>query len=329
MSKKYSKLKNYISKKMIMSHIYQPLMLIELIKGNGKASGKNIAKSFLSYDETQIDYYKKITTLMPFKYLSKHLNEIKKSKDSYSFDDFDLKENQKDELIKMCSNKLESYIKKRGIKKIFGHRTLASGVISGSVRYKVLLRAKNRCESCGISNKEKALEVDHILPRTRKGKDELINYQALCYTCNSQKSNKDDTNFKKVLDSYDNRKRGCIFCNVSQSKVVKSNELAVVIKDNYPVTKHHCLIIPKRHCADYFDLYQPEINAITQLINEMKIELQKKDKTIKGFNIGSNSGEVSGQTIFHCHIHLIPRRKGDTENPRGGVRGVIKDKQDY
>ena len=314
---------------MSMSHIYQPLMLIELIKGNGKASGSNIAKSFLSYDETQIDYYKKITTLMPFKYLSKHLNEIKKSKDHYSFEDFDLEENQKDELIKMCSSKLESYIKKRGIKKIFGHRTLASGVISGSVRYKVLLRAKNRCESCGISNKVKALEIDHILPRTKKGKDELINYQALCYTCNSQKSNKDDTNFKKVLESYNYRKKGCLFCNISKSKIIKSNELVVVIKDNYPVTKHHCLIIPKRHCLDYFDLYQPEINAISQLINEMKIELQKKDKTIKGFNIGNNSGEVSGQTIFHCHIHLIPRRKGDTENPKGGVRGVLKNKQSY
>jgi hypothetical protein len=245
MTKKYSKLKNYISKKMSMSHIYQPLMLIELIKGNGKASGNNIAKSFLSYDETQIDYYKKITTLMPFKYLSKHLNEINKSKDSYSFEDFDLEESQKDELIKMCQNKLDSYIKKRGVKKIFGHRTLASGVISGSVRYKVLLRAKNRCESCGISNKEKALEVDHIIPRTKGGKDELSNFQALCYTCNSQKSNKDDTHFKKILESYNHRKKGCIFCDISKNKIVKSNELAVVIKDNYPVTKHHCLIIPK------------------------------------------------------------------------------------
>jgi len=329
MSNKFLKLKNYITKKMSMSHIYQPLMLIELIKGNGKATGTNIAKSFLSYDETQIDYYKKITTLMPFKYLSKHLNEIKKSKDNYSFEDFDLNETQKNELIKLCNEKLQKYIKKRGIKKIFSHRTLASGIIPGSIRYKVLLRAKNRCESCGISNKEKALEVDHILPRTKKGKDELINYQALCYTCNSQKSNKDDTDFRKILESYNHRKKGCIFCDISKNKIVKSNELAVVIKDNYPVTKHHCLIIPKRHCSDYFDLYQPEINAISQLINEMKIELQKKDKTIKGFNIGNNSGEVSGQTIFHCHIHLIPRRKGDTENPRGGVRGVIKDKQGY
>jgi len=323
------KLKNYISKKMSMAHIYQPLMLIELIKGNGKASARNISKSFLSYDETQIDYYKKITTLMPFKYLSKHLSEIKKSKNTYLFEDFDLNEKQKDELVKLCNDKLENYINKRGIKKIFGHRTLASGVISGSIRYKVLLRAKNRCESCGISNKEKAIEVDHILPRTKKGKDELINYQALCYTCNSQKSNKDDTDFRKILESYNYRKKGCVFCNIPKDRIIKSNELAVVIKDNYPVTKHHCLIIPKRHCADYFDLYQPEINAISQLINEMKTELQKKDKTIKGFNIGNNSGEVSGQTIFHCHIHLIPRRKNDTDNPRGGVRGVITNKQNY
>ncbi len=329
MSKSYKKLKNYISNKMSMSHVYQPLMLIDLIKGNGKATGINIAKSFLSYDETQIDYYKKITSLMPFKYLSKHLNEIKKTKDNYSFEDFDLDENQKEELIKLCNEKLQNYIKKRGVKKIFGHRTLASGVISGSIRYKVLLRAKNRCESCGVSNKEKALEVDHIIPRTKGGKDELNNFQALCYTCNSQKSNKDDTHFRKIIESYKNRKKNCIFCDISKNKVVKFNELAVVIRDNYPVTKYHCLIIPKRHCADYFHLYQPEINAISQLINEMQIELQKKDKTIKGFNIGNNSGEVAGQTIFHCHIHLIPRRKGDTDNPRGGIRSVIKDKKNY
>jgi len=329
LSKKYKTLKNYISSKMSMSHIYQPLMLIELIKGNGKSTGRNIAKSFLEYDETQIDYYKKITTLMPFKYLSKHLNEIKKSKDDYSFEDFDLDNNQKDELIKLCNQKLEKYIKKRGIKKIFGHRTLASGVISGSIRYKVLLRAKNRCESCGISNDKKALEVDHIIPRTKGGKDELINYQALCYTCNSQKSNKDDTHFKKVLEGYNHRKKNCIFCDITKSKIIKSNELVVVIKDNFPVTKHHCLIIPKRHFVDYFDLYQPEINAISQLMNEIKVQLMKQDKSIKGFNIGNNSGEVAGQTIPHCHIHLIPRRKGDTDNPRGGVRGVIKGKQDY
>ena len=142
---------------MSMAHIYQPLMLIELIKGNGKTSGRNIAKSFLSYDETQIDYYKNRTLLMPFKYLSKHLKEIKRSKDNYIFEGFDLDENEKQDLIELCSKKLKKYIDKRGIKKIFHHRTLASGVISGSTRYKVLLRAKNRCENCGVKSTKKLL----------------------------------------------------------------------------------------------------------------------------------------------------------------------------
>jgi len=329
MSKNYTYLKNFISKKMRMSHIYQPLMLIELIKGNGKSTGRKIAKSFLDYDETQIEYYQNITKQMPFKFLSKHLKEIKRDKENYIFEDFDLTETQKQELIELCKEQLNKYINKRGIDNILQHRKKSSGYISGSVRFAVIDRAKTRCEGCGIDNKQRALEVDHIKPRSRKGKDELINYQALCYKCNSEKNNKSETNFRQVREDYNYREKNCIFCEVSSKKIIRENELAFVIYDNYPVTKHHCLIIPKRHIQKYFGLYQPEINAISQLINETQKDLEKKDKSIEGFNIGNNSGEVAGQTIHHCHIHLIPRRKGDTENPRGGVRGVIKDKQSY
>jgi len=329
MSKIFISLKNFISKKMRMSHIYQPLMLIELIKGNGKSTGRKISKSFLNYDESQIDYYSHITKIMPFKVLSKHLKELKRDKENYFFENFDLDESQKQELIELCEVKLKKEIDKRGLKKIYGHRTLSSGDISGSVRFAVLDRAKTKCESCGIDNKQRALEVDHIKPRSKKGKDELINYQALCYVCNTGKSNKSETNFRQVSESYNYREKNCIFCEVSSKKIIRENELAFVIYDNYPVTKHHCLIIPKRHIQKYSGLYQPEINAISQLLNETQKDLEKKDKLIEGFNIGNNSGEVAGQTINHCHIHLIPRRKGDTENPRGGVRGVIKDKQSY
>jgi len=325
----YKNLKDYISQKMRMSHIYQPLMLMELMKGKGKASGKKIAQAFLSYDETQIDYYKEIVKLMPFKYLSKHLKEIKRDKDKYYYDGFDLSDAQRKEIMELCHAKLDEYIDKRGLKKIFQHRTLASGVISGSVRYKVLTRAKNRCELCGISSKEKALEVDHIEPRSLGGKDELSNFQALCYTCNAQKGNKDNTEFKKIIDSYEHRENDCLFCKIPKSRIIKSNKLAYVIEDQYPVTKHHCLIITYRHSETYFDLYQPELNAINQLIKELQKELMSKDKTIEGFNIGTNLGEVSGQTIFHTHIHLIPRRRGDSKNPKGGVRGVIESKKSY
>jgi len=121
----------------------------------------------------------------------------------------------------------------------------------------------------------------------------------------------------------------CLFCNSKQSGLVAENELAYASYDTYPVSVFHCLIIPKRHVKDYFDLNDDEVIACNNLIKQIKEEILLKDPLIKGFNIGSNSGEVSGQSILHCHIHLIPRRKGDVENPQGGVRSVIPLKQHY
>ena len=99
--------------------------------------------------------------------------------------------------------------------------------------------------------------------------------------------------------------------------------------DYYPVTEHHCLIIPKRHIKDYFDLTEQELIACNELMNLVKDEILSKDQTVKGFNLGTNIGKVSGQSILHCHLHLIPRRKGDVDNPQGGVRSVIPNKQHY
>ena len=95
------------------------------------------------------------------------------------------------------------------------------------------------------------------------------------------------------------------------------------------MTEYHSLVIPKRHVKDYFELTQAEINAINQLIKTQKQILDTTDTTIDGYNIGMNCGESAGQTVFHCHVHLIPRRKGDVENPRGGVRHVIASKGFY
>ncbi len=121
----------------------------------------------------------------------------------------------------------------------------------------------------------------------------------------------------------------CLFCNIEPDRVNSSNELAYSIYDGYPVTDLHSLIIPKRHVATYFDLTDEERDACHQLLNESRITIETTDPKVTGFNIGMNNGESAGQTIFHCHIHLIPRRDGDTENPRGGVRGVIPGKQSY
>ena len=121
----------------------------------------------------------------------------------------------------------------------------------------------------------------------------------------------------------------CLFCNSKESGLADENQLAYASYDSYPVTDQHCLIIPKRHVKDYFDLTVEEIVACDQLIKKIKKEIEKKDSSVKGFNIGTNSGKIAGQSIMHCHIHLIPRREGDVENPQGGVRSVIPLKQHY
>ncbi len=122
----------------------------------------------------------------------------------------------------------------------------------------------------------------------------------------------------------------CIFCSKKNCKIIKSTKFFFIIRDTaYPVTKHHTLIITNRHVSSYFDLDKDEIVELDKLIKQQKRELINLDSGISGFNIGVNIGEDAGQSIMHCHIHLIPRRKGDVEDPRGGVRGVIPEKQKY
>ncbi len=121
----------------------------------------------------------------------------------------------------------------------------------------------------------------------------------------------------------------CIFCNLPASRIVAESELFVVILDGFPVTEGHTLIIPKRHVETWFDLTEQEQQTANQLLVSIREQRIQQDPSITGFNIGMNCGESAGQTVMHCHIHLIPRREGDCESPRGGVRGVIASKQGY
>ena len=121
----------------------------------------------------------------------------------------------------------------------------------------------------------------------------------------------------------------CLFCNPKTSGISHENNLAYASYDTYPVSEQHCLIIPKRHVVDYFELSNEELVACNDLIKIVKQEVLDKDKNVKAFNIGTNAGKIAGQSIMHCHIHLIPRREGDVDNPQGGVRSVIPKKQHY
>ena len=122
----------------------------------------------------------------------------------------------------------------------------------------------------------------------------------------------------------------CIFCNKTNCKVISATKNFFIIRDTaYPVTKHHTLIITNRHVADFFELTKKEMSELDEILKNQKKELKDLDNEISGFNVGVNIGKDAGQSIMHCHLHLIPRRKDDVEDPRGGVRGVIPDKQKY
>jgi len=124
-------------------------------------------------------------------------------------------------------------------------------------------------------------------------------------------------------------KQPCVFCAMEPASVIAASALAYVVRDVNPVTALHTLIVPKRHVASYFDLHQAERNSIEELMIGIRDEILRRDGAVCGFNIGINVGEAAGQTIFHCHVHLIPRRVGDVRNPRGGVRAVIPGKASY
>jgi ATP adenylyltransferase len=116
-------------------------------------------------------------------------------------------------------------------------------------------------------------------------------------------------------------KTACPFCSIDQSAVVAGNKLVFAIRDANPVTPFHTLVLPRRHVSAYFDLYLPEMMGVDELLRQLRNDIIETDRTVEGFNVGINIGTVAGQTIHHCHVDLIPRRRGDVaDHPRGGAR---------
>jgi ATP adenylyltransferase len=122
---------------------------------------------------------------------------------------------QVQDLKNACDRKLAEYVARRG-NLIWEHRRRSTGYVSGTLRYEVLKSAKFRCELCGVPADERALEVDHIIPRNKGGKDEISNLQALCYSCNAMKRDRDDTDFRAVRAAYGSTEPRCPFCSTSE-----------------------------------------------------------------------------------------------------------------
>jgi diadenosine tetraphosphate (Ap4A) HIT family hydrolase len=120
----------------------------------------------------------------------------------------------------------------------------------------------------------------------------------------------------------------CPFCDPPEDRVFAQDQLAIALWDGYPVSPGHALIVPRRHIPSWFDASVPEQSALLALVCAVKPVIDHRYKP-DGYNIGINSGAAAGQTVFHLHIHVIPRFEGDVDDPRGGVRHVISAKANY
>ena len=260
----FSELKSFLESKMKLSHIYQPLLIKNLLECDGISTIRQMAINFLLKDESQILYYEKVLKNMPIKVLVKH-NVITKEGNLIKLKIGNLDLKQKAELIKICEEKLYSYIAKRGIS-IWDYKLLDECVVPDYSR---------------------------------------------------------DRTLKEYIE-------GCPFCeSVKASEKFIDGSYSSAIYSRFPVTEDHILVIPKRHVEDFFELKKFEVDSVFELIKISRKKLLKVDNSITGFNIGINLGKDAGQTVSHCHIHIIPRRKGEHPDPRGGVRGVIPDKMKY
>jgi diadenosine tetraphosphate (Ap4A) HIT family hydrolase len=121
--------------------------------------------------------------------------------------------------------------------------------------------------------------------------------------------------------------RACIFCSPGR-EIIAHNAVAIAVFDSFPVSPGHALILPRRHVVTVWDLEPEEFDECFRLVLAVKPVLEQR-LSPHGFNVGINCGEAAGQSVWHAHIHVIPRYRGDTPNPRGGVRHVIPLKGNY
>jgi diadenosine tetraphosphate (Ap4A) HIT family hydrolase len=289
------------------------------------ATLRQLAFCFLDQDESQILFYQDRIKKMPVPVLKNHgILDIEGDLVRLNVGKLTFKE--RTQLKTACDQKIQEFLERRGLA-TWDYRLLELDPVPDTIRYEVLRRAGGKCELCGCSAKERPLHVDHIIPRSKLGSNDIENLQALCEKCNLAKGNRDATDFRQTTIT--EKHEDCLFCSEKiRKKSIEVTPTVFAIEDQYPVTKN-CLIIPFRHTEDLFSMTEVERRDADDLARYLRNRLQKDDPTVIGFNAGYNCGEVAGQTVMHSHMHLIPRRKGDVENPEGGVRGAVPERMRY
>ena len=299
----YEELIDFLERKMVMSHVYQPLLVRALVDAGGVATVRQLAQVFLSQDESQLLYYEKRIKEMPLKVLKRH-EVLTSDGQLVALNTRNLTLEQKAHIRMICEQRLQSFVRKRGIG-TWDYRLLDDNPVPDSVRFFVLKAAGGRCQLCGVSAKECPLDVDHIIPRSRGGKTELANLQALCSKCNRSKRNQDETDFRTW--PHPSADPDCVFCQPDvMSRAIEKNGSVFAIEDKYPVTPGHSLVIPIRHTHDWFSMTEGERLDADQLMRVLQARIRRGDKDVQGFNVGSNCGAMAGQTVSMPTFILSP-----------------------
>jgi diadenosine tetraphosphate (Ap4A) HIT family hydrolase len=317
----------FIERRMSMSHIYQPLLIRTLLDAGGTATLRQTAIAFVAQDESLIIEAEKTIVRMPIPVLQKHgVVDYEQTSRLLKLNVPILGLQERAKLRMLCDQRLGEYLAARGMS-IWDYRLIDDSAVSYDLRYQVLAESDRRCALCGATEKDRPLDVDHIIPRSRGGRTEKANLQVLCSRCNRAKGNRDTRDFRTPIPETDPE---CPFCpQATAERELEGTELALAMRDLYPVTEGHTLVIPRRHVIDGLSMTEAERRDVNKLVTILSRRLRSDDPTIEGFNIGENAGAVAGQTVMHAHTHLIPRRQGDVADPAGGIRGVVPGQARY
>lgn len=184
----------FVRRRMRMSHIYQPLLIRALVETGGQATLRQLAIAFLVEDESQIRYYEERIKRMPLPVLRRH-GVVRRDGDLVSLDTKPLTYQERAAIEAACEQRLGEYLQRRGMA-TWDYRLVESDPVPTDLRYRVLVAARGKCQLCGVHSSERRIEVDHVVPRSLGGTNDLANLQALCDECNRGKSNRDRTDFR-------------------------------------------------------------------------------------------------------------------------------------
>lgn len=277
---------------MAMSHIYQPVMIRAILDGGGAATRRQIAAAISAADLSQIEYYEQVVSRYPAKVLKRRgIVDHEKGVFRLAGEYRRMSEWERAELRAVCDLRVADFVARRQ-DRVWAHRSGNLDPVPGSLRWQVISRALGRCEACGISSAERALEVDHIVPRSKGGSNELWNLQALCSLCNVQKLDREAIDFRSAAKAAAQRHDQCQICSAPSFEALE-NELSRVIE-----LSSGLMVTPRRHGVHYTALWQSEINALRQL--EQKLALRNPDWT----EICSTMVTTDGDELGHLTLRL-------------------------